>query len=164
MTYTGHFTASRTLLALFAWITLVLGGCTHLADRHPVTPLGGAFAAASPTAGVVLEAWIGTPEVVTTTKAVTLYRVWGGSARQLGAWLSPVLPTSGASVRSAMALPPQNEAVFWCVVTVPPGTRMRTGLAAPAFGQPGGGRQVELLNLIPASSFGEPQPLAPKVA
>jgi hypothetical protein len=158
MTSTRHFTASRTLFALFAWVTLALGGC---ASTHPITQPGGAFVAAPPTGGVVVEAWIGTPEVVTTTEVQTFYRVWGGSARQLGAWLSPTMPTSSASVKAAMALPPQNEALFWCVVTVPAGTRMRSGVAAPAFGQPGGGRQIELLDLIPATSFGRQQPLTP---
>jgi hypothetical protein len=125
-------TASRTLFALFAWVALSLGGCMPMhASDLPVTRPGGAFVAAAPTGGVVIEAWAGTPEVVTTTEVETFYRVWGGSARQLGAWLSPTLPTSGASVRSSMALPPQNEALFWCVVTVPAGTRMRTGIAAP---------------------------------
>jgi hypothetical protein len=36
---------------------------------------------------------------------------------------------------------------------------MKVGIAAPAFGQPGGGRQVQLLQLIPPDSFSEPIPL-----
>ncbi len=152
--------------AMLVWLTLSVGlaGCLHDPARGPgVAPAVAAtpaFAAAPPTAGVV-EAWIGPVEEVTTDRPVTFYRVWGGSARQLGAWLSPTPPGSGAVVRASMALPPQNTAEFWCVVVVPAGTRMRSGVAAPAFGQPGGGRQVELLRLIPAESFGPPQPLAP---
>ncbi|CAN5121559.1 hypothetical protein BH10PSE2_BH10PSE2_10750 [soil metagenome] len=159
MTKASAFNATRTLFALVAWIALSLGGCASL-DRHAPTAPAGAFAAAPPTGGLV-EAWIGAPQEVRAAEVTILYRVWGGSARQLGAWLSPTAPTSGAAVKAAMALPPQNEALFWCAVAVPAGTRMRVGMAAPAFGQPGGGRQVELLELIPASSFGEPHPLAP---
>ncbi len=165
-----HQTARRSRLsligAMLTWLTLSVGlaGCLHDPARGPApipalaaTP---AFAVAPPIAGVV-EAWIGPVEEITTDRPTTFYRVWGGSARQLGAWLSPTLPTSAAVVRSTMALPPQNTAEFWCLVVVPAGTRMRTGVAAPAFDQPGGGRQVELLQLIPAASFGPPQPLAP---
>ena len=76
---------------------------------------------------------------------------------------NPVVRRKQAAKSSFLVVtfPPQNTAEFWCVVVVPAGTRMRTGVAAPAFDQPGGGRQVELLQLIPAESFGPPQPLAP---
>lgn len=170
MTYVAKRTARTPRLSLLgavlAWLTLSVGlaGCLHDPangqSRSPVIVATPAFAAAPPTADMV-EAWIGPVEEVTTDRPATFYRVWGGSARQLGAWLSPTPPTSGAVVRASMALPPQNTAEFWCVVVVPAGTRMRTGVAAPAFDQPGGGRQVELLQLIPAESFGPPQPLAP---
>ena len=160
--------ASRLSLlgAALAWLTLSVGlaSCLHVPARGPgpapVIAATPAFAAVPPTGGMI-EAWIGPVEEVTTDRPTTFYRVWGGSARQLGAWLSPRPPTSGAVVRAALALPPQNTAEFWCIVVVPAGTRMRTGVAAPAFHQPGGGRQVELLQLIPAESFGPPQSLAP---
>ena len=143
--------------ALLGCLLISIAGCARPVAEAPPAP---AFAVAPPTAGLV-EAWAGTPEEIRSTQVMTLYRVWGGTARQLGAWMSATPPVSSASVRADMALPPQNTAQFWCIVTVPVGTRMRVGVAAPAFDQPGGGRQVELLDFIPADSFGEPQPLAP---
>lgn len=143
--------------ALLGCLLISVAGCARPVAEAAPTP---AFAVVPPTAGLV-EAWVGTPEEIRSTEVKTVYRVWGGTARQLGAWMSPVPPTSAAVVRADMALPPQNTAEFWCVVTVPAGTRMRIGIAAPAFDQPGGGRQIELLEFIPVTSFGEPQPLAP---
>ena len=58
-----------------------------------------------------------------------------------------------------MALPPANTAEYYSVVTVPAGTLMKVGIAAPAFDQPGGGRQIQLLELIPVESFSDPIPL-----
>ncbi len=152
--------------AVLAWLVLSVGlaGCGHDPARGPgsvaVATASSPFASSPPTSAVV-EAWTGPVEEVVSDRPATFYRVWGGSARQLGAWLSPTPPTSGSVVRASLALPPQNTAEYWCVVIVPAGTPMRTGVAAPAFGQPGGGRQVELLKLIPADAFGPPQPLAP---
>lgn len=145
-----------SLAAVLVGLFLVLAGCAPSVVSTPAP----VFAVAPPTAGIV-QAWVGTPDDVRTTQAMTLYRVWGGTARQLGAWMSATPPLTSASVRADMALPPQNTAQFWCEVTVPAGTRMRVGVAAPAFDQPGGGRQVELLELIPAAAFGEPHSLAP---
>ena len=154
------------LAAVLAWLALSVGlaACVHDPARGPGTAAAitasSPFVTAPPTSAMV-EAWIGPVEKVVTDRPATFYRVWGGSARQLGAWLSSTPPTSRAVVRASLALPPQNTAEYWCVVIVPAGTPMRTGVAAPAFGQPGGGRQVELLKLIPADAFGPPQPLAP---
>lgn len=158
-------------LPLMLAVTLSLAGCASLDDLFgsernaapaaPPTSIASPYAAAAPTAGVVVEAWQGAPQEVRLAQATTFYRVWGGDSRQLGSWLSPDKPTSRLQVRTAMALPPQNTAEFWCEVVVPAGTLMRTGVAAPAFGHAGGGRQVQLLELIPKESFKEPQPLGP---
>jgi hypothetical protein len=56
-------------------------------------------------------------------------------------------------------LPPLNTAEFYAVVTAPAGTLVREGVAAPAFDQPGGGQQTELLDRIPADQFSEPRPM-----
>ncbi|CAL1692182.1 hypothetical protein MMB232_02341 [Brevundimonas subvibrioides] len=130
-------------------LTLGLAACA--------TP--GAPAVAPPTASVMVEAWIGPVEEIRTDRVMTFYRAYGGGANRLGSWLSPTPPASRQSVRESLALPPQNTAEFYSVVTVPAGTLMKVGTAAPAFDQPGGGRQVQLLELIPPDSFSDPMPL-----
>lgn len=113
----------------------------------------------TPPPAVLVEAWAPGAEEVRTDRTMTFYRAYGGGANRLGAWLSPDPPTSSAAVRDGLALPPENTAQFYSVVTVPAGTRMKVGVAAPAFGRPGGGRQVQLLELIPPDSFSDPIPL-----
>lgn len=147
--------------------TAGLGGCAGLkgvfAPRTVAaqpTDIASPYRAA-PAAGQVVEAWSGPVQEVRTTEVQTMYRVYGGDARQLGAWLAPSRPVSRAQVRADLALPPANTAEFVSVVTVPAGTLMRKGVAAPAFGQPGGGEQVQLMELIPATSFQAPEPLDP---
>lgn len=137
------------VLMAMAALTLGLAGCSTVA---PTTY-------ARPAPAVLVEAWAGPVEEVRTDRVMTFYRAYGGGANRLGAWLSPVQPSSGESVRREMALPPANTAEFYSVVTVPAGTLMKVGVAAPAFDQPGGGRQVQLLELIPAESFSNPIPL-----
>ncbi len=153
-------------LLLAMTLCVAASGCASLKGL-----IGGAPAQAQPTsiaspyraapATGVVEAWSGPVEEVRNPEPLTMYRVYGGDARQLGAWLSPVKPVSSAQVRADLALPPQNTAQFVSEVTVPAGTLMRRGTAAPAFGQPGGGPQVQLMELIPPASFHEPQPLDP---
>lgn len=130
-------------------LTLGLAACAT-PSAPTVTP---------PTASVMVEAWIGPVEEVRTDRVMTFYRAYGGGANKLGAWLSPTPPASRQSVRESLALPPQNTAEFYSVVTVPAGTLMKVGTAAPAFDQPGGGQQVQLLQLIPPESFSDPIPL-----
>lgn len=83
-----------------------------------------------------------------------MYRVWGGSD-QVGSWVTPIRPVSSAAAREGLALPPENAAAYVSRVTLPPGVRMQVGTAAPAFGQPGGWAQAQLLENIPLSSFGK---------
>lgn len=149
----------RTTRSWRAWLTAPLlaltlafaGACTTVPVTGPYAPV------VAP--AVVVEAWLGPVEEVRTDRVMTFYRAYGGGANRLGAWLSPTPPASRQAVREAMALPPQNTAEFYSIVTVPAGTLMKVGVAAPAFGQPGGGRQIQLLELIPAESFSEPIPL-----
>jgi RHS repeat-associated protein len=139
-----------------------------------VSPLGGEINAALSglkglaTAGAAEKAlpylgpngiWKG--EILSTTASddLTMYRVWGGKAPQAGGWLTPVKPTSAAAARSSLALPAENTAEYFSTVTVPAGTRFQIGTAGSGFGQPGGGVQLNLLDKIPASSFGPGVPL-----
>jgi hypothetical protein len=138
------------MLAMAA-LTLGLAGCA--------TPAAGPSLYGVDAPAVVVEAWAGPVEEVRSDRVMTLYRAYGGGANRLGAWMSETLPASSAVVKAEMALPPQNTAEFYSVVTVPAGTLMTIGVAAPAFDQPGGGRQVQLLELIPAESFSDPIPL-----
>lgn len=73
--------------------------------------------------------------------------------------MTPTLPASRAEAQARLALPPLNTAEFYAVVTAPAGTLVREGVAAPAFDQPGGGQQTELLDRIPADQFSEPRPM-----
>lgn len=141
------------VLLLTAALTLGLAGCATPAASPSV------YGVAAP--AIVVEAWVGPVEEVRSDRIMTLYRAYGGGANRLGAWMSATLPASSAAVRAEMALPPANTATAYSAVTVPAGTLMKVGIAAPAFDQPGGGRQVQLLELIPAESFSEPIPLPP---
>lgn len=133
-------------------IALTLGLAACATPPAPASTYG-------PPPAVLVEAWTGSTEEITTDRVITLYRAYGGGAARLGAWMSPTPPTSRAVVRERLALPPENTAEQYVVVTVPAGTRMKVGVAAPAFGQPGGGQQVQLLQLIPPDSFSGPIPL-----
>lgn len=140
------------LTAPFLILTLAFAGaCSTVPAALPYAP------AVAP--AVVVEAWVGPVEEVRTDRVMTFYRAYGRGANRLGGWMSATAPTSRQSVREALALPPENTAEFYSVVTVPAGTLMKVGTAAPAFGQPGGGAQVQLLELIPADSFSDPIPL-----
>ena len=88
-----------------------------------------------------------------------MYRVYGGGANQVGSWLTPTLPASAEAAEASLALPPSNLATFVSKVNVPAGTQFQIGRAAAAFGQPGGGLQVQLLERIPTSSFEPGVPL-----
>lgn len=141
------------VLMAMAALTLGLAGCSTVAPAAAPSVYGVAAPA------VVVEAWVGPVEEVRSDRVMTLYRAYGGGANRLGAWMSATVPTSSAAVKAEMALPPANTAEFYSIVTVPAGTLMKIGIAAPAFDQPGGGRQVQLLELIPAESFSDPIPL-----
>ena len=132
----------------------------------PTSPATGAEAS-QPVRGLLappstINPWGQGPIVSTvTTEPMTAYRVFGGGSKLDGVWLSPDIPASGSAARSSLALWPGNTAEFVAPVQIPVGTRIQIGPAAPAFGQLGGGTQIVLLDDIPLSSYGTPQPLAP---
>ena len=87
----------------------------------------------------------------------TYYRVFSGD-RNVGSFLTGAPPASADRAVAGLALPPANTAEFIQEVMVPAGTRLQSSLAAPAFGQPGGMLQFELLERIPIKNFGEGMP------
>ena len=105
--------------------------------------------------------WIGEIRSVVAGTDTVMYRVWGGESGQVAGWLSPTRPPSTLSSIRDLALPPGNTAEYVSQVLVPAGSRYQIGTAASAFGQPGGGAQVLLLDRIPAANFGPATPLAP---
>jgi hypothetical protein len=87
----------------------------------------------------------------------TYYRVFSGD-RNVGSFLTGAPPASADQAVAGLALPPANTAEFIQEVMVPAGTRLQSSIAAPAFGQPGGMLQFELLERIPVNNFGEGVP------
>ncbi len=117
-----------------------------------------AAALEAPAAGTV-QAWSGSITAgAVPDGGMTAFRVWGGSG-QAGSWLSPIAPESADAARSLLALPPENSAGFISEVNIPGGTQIQFGTAAPAFGQAGGGIQIQLLQRIPLENFGPGIPL-----
>lgn len=108
------------------------------------------------------QAWTGTITSGTIPAGgMSAFRVWGGRSAQAGSWLSPIAPSSSAAARRLLALPKENAATFISRVQIPAETRIQYGTAARAFGQPGGGIQIQLLERIPISNFGPGVPLLP---
>lgn len=89
------------------------------------------------------------------------YRIWGGATARHGTWLTPIRPMSRRAARGTLSLPPGNSAEFVSVVRIPEGVRLQFGTAAAAFGQPGRGPQIQLLERIPMHMFGPGMPLPP---
>jgi filamentous hemagglutinin len=81
---------------------------------------------------------------VTTSGPTTLYRVYGGSAKELGAYWSRTLPESSADAVRSLALDPAwgNTAGHWVSIEVPSGTTFYEGSAAAQGDLSGGGSQV----------------------
>ncbi|WP_449122864.1 hemagglutinin repeat-containing protein [Pseudomonas sp. MPG01] len=81
---------------------------------------------------------------VVTQKPTTLYRVYGGSANELGAYWTATKPTGPVQSIIDSALNPQwgNTAVNVVKIEVPAGTKYFEGVAAPQGGLVGGGSQV----------------------
>ncbi|MFV2045152.1 MAG: RHS repeat-associated core domain-containing protein, partial [Anaerolineales bacterium] len=97
---------------------------------------------------------------VRTARDIVAYRVWGGEAKKVRAWLAPFRPPDRLVARQVLALPPENLALYVSEVTIPAGTRVQFSLAAENFGLPGGAVQIQLLDQIPDSAFGPGHPLA----
>lgn len=85
-------------------------------------------------AGTSVNQWSGSTVSRVTRTDEVFYRVHGGQSGQVGEWLTPIRPTSGASARAGLALPPGNTAESVSRVVVPAGTRIQVGTAGQAFG------------------------------
>jgi hypothetical protein len=92
-----------------------------------------------------------------TAEDQTYYRVFSGD-RNVGSFLTGAPSASADRAVAGPALPPANTAEFIQEVMVPAGTRLQSSIASPAFGQPGGMLQFELLERIPIKNFGEGVP------
>lgn len=82
----------------------------------------------------------------------------GEEVPTVGSFLTGAPPASADQAVAGLALPPANTAEFIQEVMVPAGTRLQSSIASPAFGQPGGMLQFELLERIPIKNFGEGVP------
>ncbi|WP_184415250.1 two-partner secretion domain-containing protein [Rhodocyclus tenuis] len=87
-----------------------------------------------------------------TSEATTLYRVYGGSAGELGAYWTRTAPTGPVQSIIDSALNPAwgNNALNVARINVPVGTRIFEGIAAPQGGLVGGGNQIFIQNVNPA--------------
>ncbi|MFI6295922.1 hypothetical protein ACIBEJ_30285 [Nonomuraea sp. NPDC050790] len=86
----------------------------------------------------------GSYSVVTTTKPTALYRVYGGTAGELGTYWTTVKPTGPVQsiLDSALFTQWGNTATKWVEIRVPPGVTYYEGIAAEQGGLAGGGVQV----------------------
>jgi hypothetical protein len=94
--------------------------------------------------GVVSTFTDGKYSEVTTTGPTTLYRVYGGTASEMGAYWSRTLASSSAQAIKDSALDQSwgNTAGNWVSIEVPEGTTFYEGTAAPQGDLPGRGSQV----------------------
>jgi hypothetical protein len=89
-----------------------------------------------------------------TSEDQTFFRASSSFQNNEGGFLTSSPPRSSAYARASLALPPENDASLIQEVYVPAGTRLQRSRALPLYGQPGGGEQFQLLDRLPASSFG----------
>jgi hypothetical protein len=108
----------------------------------PALPAPPARLALPPPSGA--PAWLGTIGAGP-SPGFTGYRVWGGTTREVGPWLTLAPPNSASAAIRDLALPAGNTAQFVSPVYVPPRIQYQWGKAAPNFGRPGGGSQLLLL-------------------
>jgi len=102
----------------------------------------------------VAEAFDGTPEVVTLTEDLIVYRHWGGDAPEIGSpWFSPEPYMNPEDARRYLALPEYNSADHVSAFRIPAGTTLLQGTAASQAGRAnfgaaavGGGVQIYLPN------------------
>jgi RHS repeat-associated protein/uncharacterized repeat protein (TIGR02543 family) len=86
-----------------------------------------------------LNAFDGIPRITKLKSDTAVYRAWGNESGKLGHWVSPV--NYGATARSMLSLPPANSAANVYSTSISGGTKVLSGIAAPLFGQSGGGIQ-----------------------
>ena len=94
-----------------------------------------------------LRAFKGVPQVTTVQQDTIVYRSWGGGAGKLSHWISPNY--YGSAARSLLSIPATNTMEFTSTFLITNGTQVLSGIAAPLFGQIGGGIQwwVALLTI-----------------
>jgi hypothetical protein len=81
-----------------------------------------------------------------------------GKTSPNGRWMMKAEDVAGLSPQEVQAkFSLENTPTGMVKVSPPSGTTVRTGFAAEAFGQPGGGTQFQLMEDIPAESFGTPE-------
>lgn len=89
------------------------------------------------------------------------YRVYGSGSKRRGQWVASTAPENAKTARANLALPPANSAACLVEVSLPAGTAVRIGHVGPAFGQPGGSEQIEIVRARKAVTYSSDQPLAP---
>lgn len=89
---------------------------------------------------------------IATQEATTLYRAYGGKAGELGSYWSRTAPTGSLQTRIDSALLPKwgNTAESVSRITVPKGTTIYDGFAAPQGNLMGGGSQVFIPKVNPS--------------
>jgi RHS repeat-associated protein len=98
----------------------------------------------------VAQAFKGTPEVITLSEDLIVYRHWGGEAAETGSpWFSPKPYVRSGNARRYLALPNTNTAENISVFKIPAGTTIIRGEVAPRvrdYGPHavGGGMQIYL--------------------
>jgi RHS repeat-associated protein len=100
----------------------------------------------------VARAFAGTPEVVTLSEDLIVYRYWGPGMREVGSpWFSPKLYVRRGNARRYLALPEYNPAEYVSVFKIPRGTTVIRGKVASQVGEKyfgpyatGGGMQIYL--------------------
>ena len=93
-----------------------------------------------------------------TTKGDSYVRAYTeGETKPAGNWMTKASEIKGLTpeqIQAKLAMP--NTPTNMVEVNPPAGTTIREGTAGPAFNQPGGGTQYQLMEEIPQSSFGSP--------
>ena len=89
---------------------------------------------------------------LTTAETTSLYRVWGGSAKEIAPYWTKTLPTGPLQSMIDSALDPAwgNTAINITRIDVPAGVKIYEGIAAPQGGLVGGGNQVFVPKVDPA--------------
>jgi hypothetical protein len=105
--------------------------------------------------------WLNSFRLRKLKQAQTGYRVYGAGSQRMGQWVTTTLPQSEELAREGLALPPGNSAK--CIVTVrlTAGTSVRIGHVGPAFGEPGGLAQIQVVSAKRAVTYSADRPLPP---
>jgi hypothetical protein len=89
--------------------------------------------------------WLNSFRTVKLQKRRIAYRVYGGGSNREGFWATPTAPATSDAARKRLALPPINSAHCLVTVQIAAGTTIRVGHVGPAFDEPGGAGQIEIV-------------------